>query len=118
MAEGEEVDVGDLDAAPEPEKAAASEETGEVRTIVVKEDLRPDKWMLRRNWMRLGWMAFIVGFIFLWVWVGYEMQWGAGLVIAVLLLETPFFLIALWAYYGIIRKRKRSRTVRVRKVAA
>jgi hypothetical protein len=116
MAEGEETEARGQEP-DEGEKKQPIASAGDVRAVVVKEDLKPDKWALRKNWMRVGWMAFIVGFVFMWVWVGYEMQWGAGAVLAVTLLELPFFLVAVSAYLGIVRKRKRSRVVHVRKVS-
>jgi hypothetical protein len=122
MSEGEEVEV----ASEAPARVAvggvgtegaASGAAGGLREIAVTEDVPPDKWRLRRDWFRLAWMVFVVGVVFSGVWISYEMQWGATAVVAVALLELPFFLLALNSWIGIVRKRKRTRVVTVRKIA-
>ena len=98
--------------APDPDDGEAT-----IRKILLKEDLPADKWMLRRNWMRLSWMTLVVAFIFLFVYLGYAMMWGAYTVVAVVGLESLFFLIALFAYLSIILRKRRTRLVHVRKIA-
>ena len=123
MAEGEDVEVGAAAAVGSDAGDAGSGLTdvsaeGKIRSIAITENVPPDKWRLRRNWFRLAWMAFVVGFIFVGVWAAYELHWGAVAVAAVAALEAPFFLIAFFAYLGIIRKKKRTRVVRVKKISA